>query len=201
MASLRERKKEDRKSRILDAALRLFEEQGFEITTMEKIAAEADLAVGTLYNYFPSKVELFFLIINAESEQYFTELDAIIAERKGVPEAVFAFCRVYLKSFSLYSKKVWRELFRLSLFGKDSCYEKISNIDSQFCDKLSVLFTLMQEEGKLSKECDIEAMMSAIYSILAYNVMRYIAEEAMTQENLEMQLERQIGIMLQERNT
>jgi AcrR family transcriptional regulator len=50
-----ERKKEETKSRIVATAVRLFKEQGFEITTMEQIAAEVDIAKGTLYNYFPVK--------------------------------------------------------------------------------------------------------------------------------------------------
>ena len=88
VAGLRERKKEERKEKILAVALELFEQEGFETTTMEKIAVKADLAVGTLYNYYPSKVDLFFMIIYSESGQYFAELDDIILDqqtsRKGM---------------------------------------------------------------------------------------------------------------------
>ncbi|MGE5415869.1 MAG: TetR/AcrR family transcriptional regulator [Acidobacteriota bacterium] len=50
-----ERKKEDTKQKIIAVALRLFLEQGVDATTMEQIAAEVDIAKGTLYNYFPVK--------------------------------------------------------------------------------------------------------------------------------------------------
>lgn len=50
-----ERKKEDTRQKILLAALKLFREQGFEMTTMESIADVVDIAKGTLYNYFPVK--------------------------------------------------------------------------------------------------------------------------------------------------
>lgn len=53
--SRRERKKERTRQTIVDAALALFQKQGFETTTMEQIAEEADIAKGTLYNHFPSK--------------------------------------------------------------------------------------------------------------------------------------------------
>lgn len=50
-----ERKKEETKLKILAAAMSLFNDQGIDATTMEQIAAKADIAKGTLYNYFPVK--------------------------------------------------------------------------------------------------------------------------------------------------
>ena len=50
-----ERKKEETKRKIVAAANGLFKSQGFAATTMEQIAKEADIAKGTLYNYFAVK--------------------------------------------------------------------------------------------------------------------------------------------------
>lgn len=50
-----ERKKEGTKKKIIAVAMNLFKEQGFNATTMEQIAKEADIAKGTLYNYFSVK--------------------------------------------------------------------------------------------------------------------------------------------------
>ncbi|MEN6410854.1 MAG: TetR/AcrR family transcriptional regulator [Anaerolineaceae bacterium] len=50
-----ERKKEETRQRIVQTAMTLFEQNGVADTTMEQIAAAADIAKGTLYNYFPSK--------------------------------------------------------------------------------------------------------------------------------------------------
>jgi AcrR family transcriptional regulator len=50
--------KEETRARILDKAAELFLSQGFEATTTRDIAAAAGLAVGTLFNYFPSKETL-----------------------------------------------------------------------------------------------------------------------------------------------
>ena len=50
-----ERKKEETKQKIIAVAMALFKKQGFNPTTMEQIAADVDIAKGTLYNYFPVK--------------------------------------------------------------------------------------------------------------------------------------------------
>lgn len=57
--SRRERKKEETKERILQAAFELFRKHGVESTTVDQICDCADVAKGTFFNYFPRKEELF----------------------------------------------------------------------------------------------------------------------------------------------
>ena len=54
----RERKRSQTLDLLADTAFRLFEAQGYDQVTMEQIAAEADVAKGTLYNHFPAKEAL-----------------------------------------------------------------------------------------------------------------------------------------------
>jgi len=49
----RERKKEETRHRIFVAALKLFNDNGFEATTIDDITARADVSKGTFFNYFP----------------------------------------------------------------------------------------------------------------------------------------------------
>jgi AcrR family transcriptional regulator len=52
-----------RQEQILGASLRIFSRRGFDGATVPDIAREAGIAVGTIYNYYPSKRDLFVAAI------------------------------------------------------------------------------------------------------------------------------------------
>lgn len=61
----RERAKADKRARILAAALALFEERGFERTSMSEVARLADVAQGTVFQYAATKAELLMMVAEA----------------------------------------------------------------------------------------------------------------------------------------
>ena len=57
---LRESKKLQTRQEIADQAMRLFAKRGFDHVTVAEVAAAADVSEKTVYNYFPTKEDLFF---------------------------------------------------------------------------------------------------------------------------------------------
>lgn len=56
--------RETKRKQILDTALNLFSDSGFHATSISKIAQEAGISKGLMYNYFESKEALLFAIVD-----------------------------------------------------------------------------------------------------------------------------------------
>ncbi|GBF78529.1 putative TetR family transcriptional regulator, partial [Paenibacillus sp. 598K] len=63
---LRERKKQQ----LLDSALKVMAIHGFQLTSIQHIAAEAGVSVGTVYHYFASKEEIFSEVLRSGQARY-----------------------------------------------------------------------------------------------------------------------------------
>ena len=79
---LRERKQRTRQL-IADTAWRLFADRGFERVTVAEIAREAQVAVATVFNYFPTKEDLFFYRLEAFGAQLVEAVGERPAEGAG----------------------------------------------------------------------------------------------------------------------
>ncbi len=84
-------KKEDTKQRILDEALRLFSQSGFDSVSVERIASAVGIKAPSLYKHFKSKQEIFDAIVAETYRRYdlFTDgIDVHVSESKA-DEKVF----------------------------------------------------------------------------------------------------------------
>jgi AcrR family transcriptional regulator len=97
---LRERKKEQTRQLIAETAWRLFADRGFERVTVAEVARQAQVAVATVFNYFPTKEDLFFFRLDAFGAQL---VEAVSARQEGEPVLV-AFRRHLLGSAGLLAR-------------------------------------------------------------------------------------------------
>lgn len=81
----RQRRQENRLA-ILDAAEKVFAQQGFGLATVDAIAAEAQFSKATLYRYFKSKSEIFFEIILNSFDEVAEKLEEIQKKEKEAAE-------------------------------------------------------------------------------------------------------------------
>jgi AcrR family transcriptional regulator len=97
---LRERKKEQTRQLIAETAWRLFADRGFEQVTVAEVARQAQVAVATVFNYFPTKEDLFFFRL----ETFGADLVDAIGTRAVEEPALMAFRRHLLESGGLLSQ-------------------------------------------------------------------------------------------------
>jgi AcrR family transcriptional regulator len=111
-AGLRERKKARTRASLREHALRLFREQGYQATTVEQIAAAAEVSPSTFFRYFPTKEDL--ILQDDMDARMVVALERLPAELGPVAAVRAAFRQVWA-SFSGHELDVVRETTRLSL--------------------------------------------------------------------------------------
>lgn len=89
----RERKKRETRARILEAALELFRQGGFDATTVDRIAEAADVSRQTFFNHFPEKSALVSELGDVMAAQFLASLEHARgheAPTRGRLESLFA---------------------------------------------------------------------------------------------------------------
>ncbi len=88
-----------RKDRIMDAALRIFAEKGFQNATITEISKAAGVSEATIYEYFGTKEDLLFAIPEKITNDTFEESSKVIPYIKGVEGKIRAILLFYVKLY------------------------------------------------------------------------------------------------------
>ncbi|MGZ3582841.1 MAG: TetR/AcrR family transcriptional regulator [Ktedonobacterales bacterium] len=107
----------DRREQILEAALDVFAEEGFDGATTKEIAARADVTHGLIYFYFPSKDDLFNAAFEHQAQSDFARLDfADERDSSDAPEEILR--RVVVRLLDVLgsprSMRITRMMMRMS---------------------------------------------------------------------------------------
>ena len=92
----KEREKLLHREEILKSALKLFSDKGFHNVSMQDIANESEFGVGTLYNFFDSKEQLFIELMKAGIERIGQLLIPILDSNQQEQEKLSEFIRVHV---------------------------------------------------------------------------------------------------------
>ncbi|MGB3050902.1 MAG: TetR/AcrR family transcriptional regulator [Polyangiales bacterium] len=87
----RARRKEETLRRIEDAGWRLFTNRGYEATSTREIAEAADIAAGTLFNYFPEKRSLLIYLMQGQIDTALDEAFATMTASTLEEELTYVF--------------------------------------------------------------------------------------------------------------
>ena len=98
-----------RRGEIMDTAVRLFTEKGFNETSMRLIAEAAGVGKSTLYDYFPSKDEILIAYVLDEVRQVTRQAEQVIALDLGAGEKFRQILRRHMQ-YMLANKAVFMRL-------------------------------------------------------------------------------------------
>ena len=187
-ASLRDRRK-DRTRRMIQAeALRLFANKGFDATTIEEIAAAADVAPRTFFRYFPAKEEVVFWA------DYQPTLAAFVAARPGDEPAVQALCHGIVDGLSgFYDQDRERLLERIKLaFRTPALHPRLRQQQADWAAAMTAL--LAARLGARPDDLEVRAIAAAIAAALFVAIEEWQARDG--QGDLRALFHRALGSVL-----
>ena len=177
MSGLREKQKAHRHDRIIEAASRLFREQGYEDVKMEAIAAAAEVAIGTIYNYYRNKGDLLVAIVSLEVEEVLRAGEDVITDPPpGVEDAVDALVGGYVEhSLHYLSKEMWRQAMAISTTQPMSPFgETYAALDLALARQTCELLQKLQALGLLSLEADPANLGEVIFNNTNMNFIVFV---------------------------
>src|SRR5580704_12670911 len=104
-------KAEETGLRILDSALELFRQEGFDTATMRDIAAKAGVATGAAYYYYPSKDAIVMAFYERSCDEMQPRIEAALAGAHGLEKRLRELILVKLAYFAP-NRGVLRALLR-----------------------------------------------------------------------------------------
>ncbi len=151
----RERKRRETKQRIVEAGLTLFREKGIEATTLDEIAASADISRRSFFSYFPAKEDV-VLAWQDGAEDALRE--AVIAAAPG--REPLAAVQEALKSLApLFATHNFLELDRLMQSTETLKAKKERHFEHQTESLFATLTTLWPDPSQ-RKSLEVTAMVS-----------------------------------------
>ncbi|HEY9034007.1 MAG TPA: TetR/AcrR family transcriptional regulator [Pseudomonadales bacterium] len=149
--SRRERRKQEFRERILQAAITLFEQQGCDATTLDDICTLADLSRPTFYKYFAGKQELIQALVDTLWLKLAAELtEQSLGTSAGTAQFLHGFFRMINREFSKYSR-LERELIRQSMGSAAQENHSIATLQA-----LTAMFARVYRQGRQRGEIGSE---------------------------------------------
>jgi len=105
----KQREKKEMKRHILDAALKLFVDEGFENVSIRRIADKIEYSPATIYLYFKEKDEIFFTL-QGEAFERFYEIQMSVQSIKDPFERLMAHGESYVK-FAIENPELYDLMF------------------------------------------------------------------------------------------
>ena len=165
------RKRIARREALLNAAAALFSIRGFDAVTVSEIALAADLATGTVYNYFPTKTALLMAILSADLDAM---LEEIGREAASPIDALMSVFHVVDRR----SRALWRQVVGQAMLDPGGFGRAYAEVDVRL--KAEVAAALARSGPRLSSEDERQALTDLVFNIGNALFYDYIADETLT---------------------
>lgn len=164
----RERNNQERRARLLTQARRLFDAQGVEATTIEQIAAAADLSPRTVYNFFDTKIDLVAALLSSEIRSRVRAGAAADPVGEDVVADLLAVVDVLIGTMKSTAKVEQRLVMARALMADGDCDANryVAEIDSVGRGLIRDRLARHVAAGTLPADLDADELGAAIFALL-----------------------------------
>ncbi len=197
----RERKKKKIKNDIATNAKKLFLARGYTGTTLEDIANASDYGIGTFYNYYNSKGDIFLEIMTNELKNNSAVQEYVpLNTETSIADLTLAFIWNLAQPLQIKKKEMWRELISVAMGSIETdtkLLQRLSEYDSQFVEQLKELFDDQKSKGALSSSFPPETSAKVIFNIVLASFMFYLYDPETNLEELRETIREQVHFIFE----
>jgi len=88
------------RKRILEAARKLFLEQGFEVANLDEVAQRASVAKGTIYRYFENKADLYVEVLVSNADAFVARMRQTLDDSLSPADQILETGRFYVRHYA-----------------------------------------------------------------------------------------------------
>ena len=168
--------KENTRMRIINAATRLFAEQGYQQTTISEIAKRVGLAEGSIYDHFRGKEDLLLTIPDVWVTKAIDELEVQLLGIEGAFNKLRKFLWWYIhyiQSEPMTAKVVFLFLKTNPNFMESEVYPNVRT----FYAGLIRIFEEGIESGEMAEDLDPFVARSIVLGTIEHMVIRWLLKE------------------------
>ena len=162
--SIREEKKKKTKNAILQAAITLFTQNGYDQTSIEAISKSAGVGKGTVYSYFQTKKDIIKGFCEYDLEQIHLEL-----VKNSNPDASLLeqMLTIYMTEFKhvTRNREFGRLFMRESVFPDDADVKDHCELEDKYFQLLFPIVTRAQDRGEVRKDAELLHITAHFYSL------------------------------------
>lgn len=171
--SRREKNKRLKLERIERAARRLFAERGYDKTTTRAIAEAAEIGAGTLFTYFPEKLDLLMHMFRQDLER------VIYAELDALPEAMpldEACLRVFNALYDFYDadQALARTFVKEMMFVKLERQAEVITMTVRYVDRLGELVQAAKQRGEVRAEVPVPLAAHQLFGLYYWGLVNWL---------------------------
>ena len=186
--------KEERKSQIMDAAMKIITRKGFSNTRMDDIVQEAGLSKGAIYHHYHGKKDIFLALIDHWETQTFPDFYSRNGKERSAANTLKDFASEVIKVFKSRSHVFQAEVEFWALANQD---DEVRKRSQELYEKIINLFELVIIKGIREKEfIKVDTRIAAIYILSVFQGINWFCIFKDKKINAEDYIQKSIKLIL-----